>query len=1050
MRQERKVVTVLFCDLVGFTSQAEEMDPEDVAALLGPYHARLKEELERYGGTVEKFIGDAVMALFGAPVALEDDAERAVRAALAISDFAAEQEIELRIGITTGEALVNLDARPDAGETMATGDVVNTAARLQSAAPVNGVLVSRKTYEATSEAIEYREAEPVEAKGKTKPVPVWQAVFAAPLQERAHTTPLVGRERELAKLREALARTIEERAPQLVTLVGEPGIGKSRLVHELSRADGGFAWRKGRCLPYGDGVAFWALGEIVKAELGILESDSPEKAEAKLDKAVDDAWVAAHLRTLIGIGEERESLGDRRAEAFAAWRRYLTTLAEEQALALVLEDIHWADDGLLDFVTHLVEWAQESLLLVICTARPELLERRPAWSTTVTLAPLSDDETGRLLSTLTPGAASDDLVARAAGNPLYAEQYARLLAEGGSPDELPTTVQGIVTARLDGLVAEEKALVQDAAVIGEVFWSGAVAALAKHDRWSVEERLLALERRDLVRRRRASSVEEETEYGFVHIVVRDVAYGEIPRTERADKHFLAAQWIESLGRPDDQAELIAHHYLSALELAEAAGLETEELGEQCCRALRHAGDRALGLNAFDTALRFYRRAVDLTSPTAPDRPRLLFLYGKAWYFAEEAGTDVLADARDALLEIGERELAAEAEVMLGDIFWRQLDRERGARHLAHALSLLADTPPSRSKAYVLATVSRVHMIASEADEAIRVGTEALRMAEALQLPDVRAFVLNNIGAARVLGGDPGGLADLEQSIAIAEEIDDPWHIVRGYGNLGGMLTALGELGRGSVIHDKAAELRDNFGVGFGLRFLPAEQAMNRYHAGRWDEAERIATDEILAADAGTRQFTEAWCRWVRGAIRLARADEAAALDDAAKGLEVARNSQDPQVLWPALAFFARACLETGDRGEAEAAADDLLERLQSPLALLPWVWAVDLAWALRALRRDRDFQALLSRKQTKTRWLEAGAAIASGDLVGAAGILGEMGDVSGEAYAWLRAAEQLVEEGRRAEADEQLEQGLAFWRSVGATRYIRQCEELLADSASDT
>ena len=529
MRQERKVVTVLFCDLVGFTSRVEEMDPEDVAALLGPYQARLKEELERYGGAVEKFIGDAVMALFGAPTAHEDDPERAVRAALAIRDFAVEEQLELRIGITTGEALINLDARPDAGETMATGDVVNTAARLQSAAPTNGVLVDERTYVATNETVEYREAEPVEAKGKARHVSVWEAASAAPLQERAHTTPLIGREGELAQLREALDRVREEQSPRLVTIVGPPGLGKSRLLYEVSQADGWLTWRRGRCLPYGDGVSFWALGEIVKGHAGIFESDRAEEAEVKLRAAVHDPWVERHLRPLVGLGEPADSSGDRRAEAFAAWRRFLTTLAEERPLALVIEDIHWADDALLDFLASLVEWAQDATLLLLCTARPELQERRPAWGgTTISLAPLSHHETGRLLAALGRDDAPDELVVRMAGNPLYAEQYARLLTEGGSFDDLPRTVQGIIAARLDGLPPDDKALVQDASVVGSVFWSGALARLMGTDRWSVEERLLALERREPVRREQPSSVEGEEQYAFRHVLLRDVAYAEIP------------------------------------------------------------------------------------------------------------------------------------------------------------------------------------------------------------------------------------------------------------------------------------------------------------------------------------------------------------------------------------------------------------------------------------------------------------------------------------------------------------------------------------------
>ena len=305
------------------------MDPEDVASLLAPYHARLKEELERYGGTVEKFIGDAVMALFGAPVAHEDDPERAVRAALAIREFAEEEGIELRIGITTGEALVTLGARPDQGETMASGDVVNTAARLQAAAPVNGVLVGEKTHEATIDSIEFEEAEPIAAKGKSRPVPVWVALRARSriTLDRLHTSPLVGRARELDLLEDALGRARAEQQPQLVTLVGVPGIGKSRLVYELSevvdRDPELISWRQGRCLPYGDGVTFWALGEIVKAQLGILDTDTAEQAERKLREAVADEWVRTHLRPLVGLGADAAGEGDRREEAFTAWRRFL-------------------------------------------------------------------------------------------------------------------------------------------------------------------------------------------------------------------------------------------------------------------------------------------------------------------------------------------------------------------------------------------------------------------------------------------------------------------------------------------------------------------------------------------------------------------------------------------------------------------------------------------------------------------------------------------------------------------------------------------------------
>jgi class 3 adenylate cyclase len=351
-REERKRVSVLFCDLVGFTSRAERLDVEDVRGLLGPYYQRLRAELERYGGTVEKFIGDAVMALFGAPTAHEDDPERAVRAALAIRDAIAELNqadpslgLQVRVGVTSGEALVVLDARPVEGEGMASGDVVNTAARLQAAAPSDGILVDEATFRATDRQIHYQPGEPVAAKGKTDPVPVWLAVAArANLGvevDQAGRAGLVGREREVRLLESALERVRGEHAPQLVTLVGVPGIGKSRLVWELLQtveADPELVtWRHGRCLPYGEGVALWALGEIVKAQAGILESDPADVAEAKLARTVigllgdptEAAWVTRHLRPLVGLGGTSQVGGDRQAEGFAAWRRFLEALAEQ-------------------------------------------------------------------------------------------------------------------------------------------------------------------------------------------------------------------------------------------------------------------------------------------------------------------------------------------------------------------------------------------------------------------------------------------------------------------------------------------------------------------------------------------------------------------------------------------------------------------------------------------------------------------------------------------------------------------------------------------------
>src|SRR2546430_6132347 len=363
---------------------------------------------------------------------------------------------------------------------------------------------------------------------------------------------------------------------------------------------------------------------MVRAQAGALETDAAEQTAAKLRGGIaslfsdpaDRPWLENHLRPLVGLEAGIESGSDRRDEAFAAWRRFFEAVAEQRPLVLVFEDLHWADDGLLDFVDQLVEWARSAPILVLCTARPELLERRPGWgggkanAATISLPPLEDEDTARLFASLLdravlPAETQSELLSRAAGNPLYAEQYARMLLERGSAEERPATGQGIIPARLDVLSDVEKALLQDAAVVGKVFWLGSVQAIGEVERGPAEEALLGLERKELVQRARRSSVEGEAEYAFRHLLVRDVAYGQIPRAARADKHRAAAEWVEALGRPDDHAEMLASHYSRALEYARASGGEDAELVERGRLALRGAGERAASLSAWPTAARFY-------------------------------------------------------------------------------------------------------------------------------------------------------------------------------------------------------------------------------------------------------------------------------------------------------------------------------------------------------------------------------------------------------------------------------------------------------------
>ena len=1057
-------MTVLFVDLAGFTSRAEVMDPEDVAALLDPYHARLKAELERFGGTVEKFIGDAVMAVFGAPAAHEDDPERAVRAALAIRDWAEGERIELRVGINTGEALVSLGAHPAEGQTMAAGDVVNTAARLQAASPVGAILVGEQTFRATERAIEFAEAEPVEAKGKAQPVPVWEAVAARARAsvERAHGAALVGRRRELELLSGALDRARQERSPELVTLVGVPGIGKSRLVLELygliERETELTSWRHGRCLPYGEGVTFWALGEMVKAQAGILEEDDNAEAERKLRAAVDDPWIESHLRPLVGLSGGAEGGADRRDEAFTAWRRFFEGLADERPLVLVFEDLHWADENLLDFVDHLIDWATGIPLLVVCTARPELLARRPGWgggkpnALTISLSPLSDEETARLFGELLersvlPADTQAELLARAGGNPLYAEEYARALRERGRIEQLPETVQGMIAARLDLLELEQKKLIQDAAVVGKSFWLGALVLITDEERGVLEERLHALERKEFVRRERASSLAGDAEYAFRHLLVRDVAYGQIPRGERAEKHRRAAEWLEQLGRPDDHAEMLAHHYLQALELGAAAGLDTGAFAGPAQAALAVAGDRAFALNAYDAAGRYYRAALDLLPEDDPRHGRLLLALARALLLVGEPDVGLFECARDELFAGGNAEAAGEAETRLAELFWLAGDRDAAFAHLRRARELVESLPPSFVKAHTIAAASRLRMLAGEEEEAIRLGREALAMAEELGLNDVRAAALNTLGCARVSLGDEQGLTDLAEAVRIAGEANVPYELCRAKGNLASQLWARGQLGRSLEVWREAGEDAVRFGQLSFVRWFRGTLVDPHYTLGDWDEAEAGADAFISEIEAGLPHYLASQAYSTRALIRFARGESDSALADAERAVALATSAADPQSLLPAVARLAHISCELGDHERAESLAADYLSALKTGSGIGDAITTAHiLSWTLTPLRRGGELAAAL--RPFDTPWAHAAIAFCEGHPLEAAELFAERGAATEEAYARLTASRAFVEQGRRAEADAQLQRALAFYRTVGAARYVREGEALLAASAA--
>jgi class 3 adenylate cyclase len=598
LAEERKVVTVLFADLVGFTARAERLDPEDVRAILTPYFARVRREIESFGGTVEKFIGDAVLASLGAPVVHGDDPERAVRAALAMCSAVEELnrtepelELKIRVAVNTGEALVSLDASAAQGEGVVAGDVVNTASRLQEAAPVNGILVGEETYRATRTVIRYEDAEPVIAKGKQDPVRVWRPLTAsaAPGERAAGRVPMLGRASELAVLERIWERVVAEQRPQLATLFGPAGIGKTRLSGEFAQLAGAGGARviKGRSLPYGEVLPYAAFAAQVKQVARIFDTDEVGDACEKLNRAVaelvdgDADEVASHIAMLIGLGSEG-AVGDRQTLFFSA-RRLVEALATEQPTVLVFEDIHWADDGMLDLLEVLASRVRDVPLFLLAPARPELLERRPTWGgglpgyTALVVEPLGEEHARELAAQVLqqmqkPSHESGEIGLVGEGNPLFIEELAASVAEHatGAAADLPTTIRGIVSARMDALPPGERAVLLDAAVVGKVFWSGALERMSS-GALPLSELLDSLEGRDLIRREPVSRLAGDVQFSFKHDLIRDNAYATLPRPQRRKRHAQVAAFLEET-TPEilAAASALAHHWGEAGENLRAA------------------------------------------------------------------------------------------------------------------------------------------------------------------------------------------------------------------------------------------------------------------------------------------------------------------------------------------------------------------------------------------------------------------------------------------------------------------------------------------------
>jgi class 3 adenylate cyclase/tetratricopeptide (TPR) repeat protein len=1088
-REERKVVSVLFCDLVGFTAASERVDPEDVRARLRPYHSRLREEIERFGGTVEKFVGDAVVAVFGAPTTHEDDAERAVRAALRILEAIAELNegdadlgLEVRIGINTGEAVVSLGAHPELGEGFVAGDVVNTASRLQGIAPVDGVVVSEPTFRQTEQVFEYELLEPVRVKGKSKPLPIFRprrarAEFGRDVI-RTHTTPLIGRDLERSLLVGTFERAAQRRSCQLVTLVGEPGVGKSRMVGELLRHVDGrpglTRWRQGRCLPYGEGIAFWALGEIVKAEAGILESDTPAEVAAKLEHAVPNgdperAWLLARVAPLVGAPGEPVA----QEESFAAWRRFCEGLAAERTTVLVFEDLHWADPALLAFLEYLADWAEGVPLLLLCTARPELYEQHPTFGANarneqrVNLAPLSDDETAQLVSSLLQrvvlaAETQQRLLEQAGGNPLYAEEFVRLLGERGrlgKAFDVPDSVQALIAARLDTLAPDRKSLLQDASVLGKVFWAGAVAAMGARDPRDVELALHELARKELVRPARSSSMDGDHEFGFWHVLVRDVCYGQIPRAARASRHRLAAAWIEEKAgeRVEDLADVLAYHYQAALELSEAAGVaeQQEELRAQIVRYLILAGERALSLD-IGQAERQLARALDLCPEDAPQRALLLERLGQA---TQQLGR--LRDARQMLERALALHRAAGDVVAAGRVLTRianivhRLGDPQCEGLFAEAVQLLESRPagPELVAAYTYAAGRR--MFTDDDAEAIAGADRALALAAEVGLPEP-AFALHIRGLARCHLGDARGVDDLREALRLALEQGLGRETAVIQGNLSGATWVFqGPAAALEVLEDAIA---------FSERRGMTEMVMQNRSGVPSFRAELGRVEEALAeagplADAIEANGDMSWLSLRALQLRLLAETGAHRLaPDPEPLLAAGRESGLPDTIADAVAASAQLHLALGrpeegrallrELGRNPAARPALLYASVRPQLMRTALSLDEIELARRLVdgiepRTPPELHALVS---CRAQLAEAGGEQMEGAALyaDAAGRWREFGDVPEYAYALLGRGRCLVALGDAA-AEAPLAEARDLFARMGYKPALAEAESLLAD-----
>lgn len=1093
---ERRLVSILFADLVGFTTLSESRDAEDVRELLSRYFDTCRRLIALYGGTVEKFIGDAVMAVWGTPQATEDDAERAVRAALdlvaavsALGDEVGVPDLRARAGVLTGDAVVNLG---DEGEGMVAGDLVNTASRVQSVADPGSVLVGEATRRASEQTIVFEGAGERELKGKTEPISLWRALrvvsgVRGQLKSGALEAPFVGRERELRQVKDLFHVAAAERKAQLVSVTGVAGIGKSRLAWEFYKYFDGIVetvwWHRGRCLAYGEGVTYWALADMVRMRCRIAEDDPADAALQKLrstlaEIVLDESErriVEPRLAQLLGCAPAEEA---DRQQLFAAWRLFFERLADSNPTVLVFEDLQWADASLLDFIEYLLEWSRNHPIYVVTLARPELLEQRPTWGaglrafTSIYLEPLTEEAMTSLLTGLVPGLPGElraAILARAEGIPLYAVETVRMLldrqvlAEKGSVYEVvgeigalevPETLQALIAARLDGLSESERSLVQDAAVLGKTFTVESVSALSGLDRAALEPLLGGLVRKEVLFLQADPRSPEQGQYGFLQDLVRRVAYETLARRHRKARHLAAADHLAASGE-EEVPEVIAAHLVSAYEAVPDSD-DADALRARAGRMFIRAGERAASLAASAEARRYFEHAAEISDDEAV-RAELIDRAARAALIADdpEGARALFEKARAAYVDHGDAIAAALVDAQLADIDFRQGHPPRAAERTADALQVVEMGRGSPEDVAVLAAqLGRFLIFTGDYERAAPRLEQALGLAESLELTEVFAQALNSKGVmmlrklrpreARVL---------LEGALQTALQNDLPAASLRAYNNLIATLWATDEWHRMFELLHEARALAQRVGSrDWELSFTAGSVGILDM-VGRWDEAVELA--EVADQHAAT-EFARGLMTYVarlychRGQVERAR-------DLLTRHADIA-HSENPDF---AGGYAVMDAMVLDVEGRVEESFQALLRALTANPTDGPPPWVQFLAFDASESRTDpervrevldaiekaapqttnRSVRAQRARFRARLPEYDALAELSTAEL-----IFRDLGAPFYLAVTRLETAEQLIAAGREDEAASTLADAREVFERLGAVPWLARCERQLDPS----